>query len=86
MQCLLKKRRLEPQLEPWSCPAKRTCVEAEVHFPECPMDVSHPLPGSGQQEHQQQVRVVQPRPPLGCPRCLGGEPVIKHRGQGRMLT
>lgn len=21
MQCLLKKRRLEPQLEPWSCPA-----------------------------------------------------------------
>ncbi|XP_029701303.1 uncharacterized protein isoform X2 [Takifugu rubripes] len=73
MQCLVRKRRPEPPLEPWSCSAKRVCTEAEVRAPECPMDTSQPSTGSSQQD-QQQVSAAQPRPPLCCPRCLGGEP------------
>lgn len=30
-------------------------MEAEVHSPECPMDISHPFTGSSQPGDQQQV-------------------------------
>ncbi|XP_041819062.1 uncharacterized protein si:ch211-221j21.3 [Chelmon rostratus] len=76
MQCAnpLKKRSLETELEPWSCRAKRVCLEAEVRSAECPMETSHTFTLSSQQQ-EQQVGVIQPRPPLlCCPRCLGGEP------------
>ncbi|XP_051276164.1 uncharacterized protein LOC127374637 isoform X2 [Dicentrarchus labrax] len=75
MQCanLLKKRRLETEVEPWSCRAKRLCLEAELRSADCPMETSHTLPASNQQQ-EQQVGVVRSRPPLCCPRCLGGEP------------
>ncbi|XP_056887934.1 uncharacterized protein si:ch211-221j21.3 isoform X1 [Takifugu flavidus] len=53
MQCLVRKRRPEPPLEPWSCSAKRVCTEAEVRAPECPMDTSQPSTGSSQQDQQQ---------------------------------
>ncbi|KAM9336566.1 uncharacterized protein ABDE67_019593 [Symphorus nematophorus] len=76
MQCanLLKKRSLEAELETWNCTAKRVCLEAELRSAECPMETSHSLTASNQQQ-EQQVGVVRPRPaPLCCPRCLGGEP------------
>ncbi|XP_069015941.1 uncharacterized protein [Embiotoca jacksoni] len=69
MQCanLLRKRSLEPEVEPWSCRAKRICLEAELQAAECPMETSH--------SQQQQVGAVRPKLPLlCCPRCLGGEP------------
>ncbi|XP_044035861.1 uncharacterized protein si:ch211-221j21.3 [Siniperca chuatsi] len=73
MQCanLLKKRRLDTEVEPWR--PKRLCLEAELRSAECPMETSHSLTVSNQQQ-EQQVGAVRPRPPLSCPRCLGGEP------------
>uniref|UniRef100_UPI0037E8B51B uncharacterized protein n=1 Tax=Semicossyphus pulcher TaxID=241346 RepID=UPI0037E8B51B len=74
MQCVLKKRSLETEVEPWSCRAKRVCLEAELLSAECPMETSLSLTVSNQLP-EQQVGVLRPRPPvLCCPRCLGGEP------------
>ncbi|XP_070783251.1 uncharacterized protein [Enoplosus armatus] len=76
MQCanLLKKRSLETEVEPWSCRPKRLCLEAELQSAETPMETSRSFTVSNQQQ-EQQVVAVRPRPPLlGCPRCLGGEP------------
>ncbi|XP_075934441.1 uncharacterized protein LOC142933986 [Anarhichas minor] len=75
MQCVLqKKRRLETEVEPWSCRAKRVCLGMELQVTERPMETSHTFTVSNQQQ-EQQVGVVRSRPPLlCCPRCLGGEP------------
>nr|XP_046233559.1 uncharacterized protein si:ch211-221j21.3 [Scatophagus argus] len=76
MQCanVLKKRSLETELDPWSCRPKRMCLEAELQSVECPMETSHTFTVSNQHQ-EQQVGVVQSRPPLlSCSRCLGGEP------------
>ncbi|XP_078100926.1 uncharacterized protein LOC144513639 [Sander vitreus] len=72
MQCVnvVKKRRLEPGVEPWSC-RKRVCLGAELQVTECPMETSHSFTASNQHPEQP---VVRPRPALCCPRCLGGEP------------
>ncbi|XP_065805881.1 uncharacterized protein si:ch211-221j21.3 [Labrus bergylta] len=74
MQCanlLKKKRSLDTDEEPWSCRAKRMCLEAELLSAECPMETSLSFTVSNQQQQQQ----MRPRPPgLCCPRCLGGEP------------
>lgn len=71
MECvnLLKKRRLETEVEPWR--PKRVCLEAELQSAECPMETSHTFTVSNQQQEQQ---VQATPPPLCCPRCLGGEP------------
>ncbi|KAM9837829.1 uncharacterized protein ACBR49_018450 [Aulostomus maculatus] len=70
---LLKKRRWEAEVMPWSCKTKRVCLEAGLQPDECPMETSPSLNVSNQQ--QQQVGVVRSRSPLlCCPRCLGGEP------------
>ncbi|XP_033467881.1 uncharacterized protein LOC117247426 [Epinephelus lanceolatus] len=79
MQCVnvVKKRSLETEVEPWSCRAKRVCLGVELQVTECPMEMSHSLSVSNQQQEQQMdVGVVRPRAPplLCCPRCLGGEP------------
>ncbi|KAM6897172.1 uncharacterized protein FYW49_018569 [Xenentodon cancila] len=76
MQCanLLKRRGLEEEAGPWSCIAKRRCLEAELPVADCPMEISHTITVTNQHQ-EQQVGAVQPRPaPLCCPRCLGGEP------------
>ncbi|KAM7370298.1 hypothetical protein PAMP_009859 [Pampus punctatissimus] len=76
MQCanLLKKRRLETEVEPWSCRPKRVCFEAGFQTAECPMETVDSFTASiQQQEHQ--VGPVRPKAPLlGCTRCLAGEP------------
>ncbi|XP_069373232.1 uncharacterized protein [Paralichthys olivaceus] len=71
MQCanLLRKRSVEQQ--PWSCRAKRVCLETVFQSSECPMETNRGFIGANQQE-EQKVAVV--RPLLCCPRCLGGEP------------
>ncbi|XP_034415026.1 uncharacterized protein si:ch211-221j21.3 isoform X2 [Cyclopterus lumpus] len=71
MQCVnVLKRSLEPEVDSWSCRAKRVCLELQVT--DCPMEMSHTFTASNQHQEQQ---VVRPRPPmLCCPRCLGGEP------------
>ncbi|XP_068160994.1 uncharacterized protein si:ch211-221j21.3 [Antennarius striatus] len=73
MQCasLLRKRSVE--VEPRNLRAKRTCLEVELLAVDCPMETSSPFPVANQQK-EPQVGVGQPRPPLCCPRCLGGEP------------
>ncbi|KAF3703974.1 hypothetical protein EXN66_Car019662 [Channa argus] len=75
MQCvnLLKKRSLEPEMEPWGCRAKRACLEAELQAAECPMETRHTFSVTNQQRDQR-MDVTQPRPQLCCPRCLAGEP------------
>ncbi|CAB1429408.1 unnamed protein product [Pleuronectes platessa] len=71
MQCANRLRKRSVEQQPWSCRAKRVCLEFQSS--ECPMETNHGFIGANQQEEQQtQVAVVRPR--LSCPRCLGGEP------------
>ncbi|KAF1373448.1 hypothetical protein PFLUV_G00238960 [Perca fluviatilis] len=53
MQCVnvVKKRRLEPGVEPWSC-RKRVCLGAELQVTECPMETSHSFTASNQHPEQ----------------------------------
>ncbi|KAM4623828.1 uncharacterized protein ACJ7VT_004841 [Polymixia lowei] len=84
MESLLKKRRLEGDLDPWrDSMTKRVCVRAT----DGPMETSWSVTSSQQQQTVFQhsntsrrsqidsstVDVVQAAPHC-CPRCLGGEP------------
>ncbi|XP_070401893.1 uncharacterized protein [Nothobranchius furzeri] len=67
---LLKRRSIGEGVEPWSAKPKRMCLETEQQVAEYPMETSHFVPVT----NQQQVVAVLPRPPqVCCPRCLGGE-------------
>ncbi|TNN22883.1 hypothetical protein EYF80_067001 [Liparis tanakae] len=62
MQCVnvLKKRRLEPEVDSWSCIAKRVCVAKELQA-DCPMETSL-SPAPANQHQGQQVRSHTGRP------------------------
>uniref|UniRef100_A0A087XAY7 Uncharacterized protein n=1 Tax=Poecilia formosa TaxID=48698 RepID=A0A087XAY7_POEFO len=54
---------------------KRMCLEAELQIAEYPMEMSHGVPVTNQQQEQQvRVGLTRTGPQRRCPRCLGGEP------------